>query len=289
MELLPKTITRPVGRLGAAAQNALEVARFGGLETDEQPSPYEIAAEQRVYRLRHYYPAPTTRAGPPVLLVPPMMLAAEVYDVSPSDQRGHDPATSTGPTRGSSTSARPSARRGDSSGRWPTTCVGDLGRGRPGARAATGRDVHLGGYSQGGMFCYQAAAYRRNEGLSSLITFGSPVDTRAGDAVRDPRAARRPARPACSPTVVPGLGAAGLGQPDRLPAARPGQVAAQPGRVHPPAPRPRGAAAARGPAAVPRGRRLGRVAGTGDGRLPAPVHRPQPDARGRVRDRRPAA
>jgi putative long chain acyl-CoA synthase len=42
----------------------------------------------------------------------------------------------------------------------------------------TGLDVHLGGYSQGGMFCYQVAAYRRNEGLGSLITFGSPVDTR---------------------------------------------------------------------------------------------------------------
>ena len=28
------------------------------------------------------------------------------------------------------------------------------------------------------MFCYQTAAYRRNDGLGSLITFGSPVDTR---------------------------------------------------------------------------------------------------------------
>ena len=33
---------------------------------------------------------------------------------------------------------------------------------------------------------------------------------------------------------------------------------------------------------------MGRLAGPGDGRLPAPVHRPQPDARGRVRDRGPA-
>ena len=47
-------------------------------------------------------------------------------------------------------------------------------------REATGRNVHLGGYSQGGMFCYQVAAYSRNEGLGSLITFGSPVDTRLG-------------------------------------------------------------------------------------------------------------
>ena len=28
------------------------------------------------------------------------------------------------------------------------------------------------------MFCYQAAAYRRGEGIASVITFGSPVDTR---------------------------------------------------------------------------------------------------------------
>ena len=45
-------------------------------------------------------------------------------------------------------------------------------------RRSTGSDVHLGGYSQGGMFCYQAAAYRRGEGIASVITFGSPVDTR---------------------------------------------------------------------------------------------------------------
>jgi putative long chain acyl-CoA synthase len=44
------------------------------------------------------------------------------------------------------------------------------------ARAATGHDVHLAGYSQGGMFCYQTAALRRSEGIKSLITFGSPVD-----------------------------------------------------------------------------------------------------------------
>ena len=98
MELVPKTISRPVGRLGAAAQNALEVARFGGLETDQEASPYVVAREHRVYRLRHYYPDSRPRGASdsappeetdrqrssPVLLVPPMMLAAEVYDVSPT-------------------------------------------------------------------------------------------------------------------------------------------------------------------------------------------------------------
>jgi hypothetical protein len=52
MPLLPSALTRPAGRLGATAQNALGVARFGGLETGEEPSPYEIVAEHRVFRLR---------------------------------------------------------------------------------------------------------------------------------------------------------------------------------------------------------------------------------------------
>ena len=42
--------------------------------------------------------------------------------------------------------------------------------------AASGHGVHLAGYSQGGMFCYQTAAYRRSENVASIITFGSPVD-----------------------------------------------------------------------------------------------------------------
>ncbi len=184
MPLLPKRIIAPVGRIGAAAQNALEVARFGGLATDEQPSPYEVAAEHRVYRLRHYYPGDggngsgPASAGPAVLLVPPMMLAAEIYDVSPQTsavtllhEHGADP--------------------------WvvdfgsPEHEVGGLERTLADhvvavsdavdrVRELTGRDVHLGGYSQGGMFCYQVAAYRRNDGLASLVTFGSPVDTRLG-------------------------------------------------------------------------------------------------------------
>jgi putative long chain acyl-CoA synthase len=40
----------------------------------------------------------------------------------------------------------------------------------------TGKDVHLAGYSQGGMFAYQVAALRRSAGLASVITMGSPVD-----------------------------------------------------------------------------------------------------------------
>src|SRR3981081_4350768 len=175
VDLLPHAITGPVARLGAAAQNALEVARFGGLATDEEPSPYELHTEQRVYRLRRYYPQHTGTA-PPVLLVPPIMLAAEVYDVSPATsavtilrEHGVDPwvVDFGAPERQEGGMERTLADH--------VLAVSDaVDR----VREATGRDVPLGGYSQGGMFCYQAGAYRRNEGISSLITFGSPVDTR---------------------------------------------------------------------------------------------------------------
>jgi putative long chain acyl-CoA synthase len=176
VDLVPKRITRPVSRLGAAAQNALEVARFGGLTTDEEPSPYEVVSEHRVYRLRHYYGDDRNGSGPPVLLVPPLMLAAEIYDVSPATSavttlhdNGADPwvVDFGAPEREEGGLERTLADH--------VVAVSDaVDR----VRAATGRDVHLGGYSQGGMFCYQAAAYRRNDGLGSLITFGSPVDTR---------------------------------------------------------------------------------------------------------------
>ena len=176
MALIPDTLTRPVSRLGAVAQNALEVARFGGLSTDEESSPFEVAAEHRVYRLRHYYPEQA--GGPPVVLVPPMMLAADVYDVAPNTsgvtvlrEHGVDPWVVD--------FGAPERQQGGLE-RTLTDHVLAVSDAVDRVRESTGRDVHLGGYSQGGMFCYQTAAYRRSAGLASLITFGSPVDTRQG-------------------------------------------------------------------------------------------------------------
>ena len=107
-----------------------------------------------------------------------MMLAAEIYDVSPATsavtllhEHGVDPwvVDFGAPEREEGGLERTLADH--------VLAVSDaVDR----VREATGRDVHLGGYSQGGMFCYQVAAYRRNDGLGSLITFGSPVDTRLG-------------------------------------------------------------------------------------------------------------
>ena len=185
-QLLPDSLARPVGRLGSAAQNALEVARFGGLVTDERSAPYEIAAEHRVYKLRHYYAGDAAQdgrgaagdPGPPVVLVPPLMLAAEIYDVAPSTsgvtilhEHGVDPwvVDFGAPEREEGGLERTLADH-----------VIAVSEAVDQVREATGRDVHLAGYSQGGMFCYQTAALRRSAGLRSVITFGSPVDTRLG-------------------------------------------------------------------------------------------------------------
>jgi len=179
MELLPKGITQPLSRLGAAAQTALEVARFGGLVTGEDPSPYEIAAEHPVYRLRHYYPRSDPDDGvSPIVLVPPLMLAAGIYDISAATsavtllhERGIDPWVVD--------FGSPEHERGGLE-RTLADHVRAISDAVDRVRVLTGSDVHLCGYSQGGMFAYQVAAYRRNEGLASLITFGSSVDTRAG-------------------------------------------------------------------------------------------------------------
>jgi putative long chain acyl-CoA synthase len=179
VRLLSDLVTGPIARVGAVAQNALEVARFGGLETGEVATPYEIAAAGRVHRLRRYLPPAggdaAGGAGPAVLLVPPMMLAADVYDVAPASSavavlrdHGADPWVVD--------FGAPEHEQGGLE-RTLADHVLAVSEAVDQVRAITGRDVHLGGYSQGGMFCYQAAAYRRGDGLASLVTFGAPVDT----------------------------------------------------------------------------------------------------------------
>ena len=133
--------------------------------------------EQRVYRLRHYYPDAEQGLGPAGAAGPADDARGRGLRRLADDERGDDPARARRRSMGGRLRRSRDARRAGSSGRSPTTCS-------PCSDAvervldATGREVHLGGYSQGGMFVYQTAAYRRNDGLSSLITFGSPVDTR---------------------------------------------------------------------------------------------------------------
>jgi putative long chain acyl-CoA synthase len=168
-------------RVTATVRNAAEVVRYGGLETGEAGAPYTVAAQAPNHSLRHYFaddvPAGDGPGALPILLVPPLMLVAEVWDVSP---------------RASAVTALHAAGLDP----WvvdfghPNRAPGGLERDLADhvlavsaaidtVRERTGRDVILGGYSQGGMFAYQAAALRRNAGIDSLVTFGAPVDSSA--------------------------------------------------------------------------------------------------------------
>ena len=174
-------ITRPVERLMATAQNGLEVLRLGGLETGSVPSPFQIVESVPMYKLRRYFP-PDSRpgqpaAGPPILMVHPMMMSANMWDVTREDgavgilhAAGVDPWVI---DFGSPDEVEGGMRRN------LADHIVALSEAVDTVRDATGQDVHLVGYSQGGMFCYQGAAYRRSKDIASIVTFGSPVDTLA--------------------------------------------------------------------------------------------------------------
>ncbi|SEH79838.1 putative long chain acyl-CoA synthase [Mycolicibacterium rutilum] len=174
-------ITRPVGRLVATAQNGLEVLRYGGLETGAVPSPFQIIQSVPMYRLRRYFP-PDSRPGarppgPPVLMVHPMMMSADMWDVTRDDgavgilhKSRIDPWVID--------FGSPDQIEGGME-RTLADHVVALSEAIDTVKEVTGRDVHLAGYSQGGMFAYQTAAYRHSKDLASIIAFGSPVDTLA--------------------------------------------------------------------------------------------------------------
>ncbi|MGV0874440.1 acyl-CoA synthetase [Mycolicibacterium sp. XJ879] len=174
-------ITKPVGRLVATAQNGLEVLRYGGLETGSVPSPFQIIQSVPMYRLRRYFP-PDARPGAkppgaPVLMVHPMMMSADMWDVTRDDgavgilhRAGLDPWVID--------FGSPDKVEGGMDRNLADHIVA-LSEAIDTVKEVTGRDIHLAGYSQGGMFAYQTAAYRRSKDLASIIAFGSPVDTLA--------------------------------------------------------------------------------------------------------------
>ena len=163
-----------VRRLGLAWDNALEIARAGRL-TAPYGAPFEVVHEERVYRLRRY--SHTAVDGAPraaLLLVPPLMVASEVYDNSP-DVSAVAFLARAGIDVWLCDFGAPEREEGGMS-RTLDDHVRAVSQAIDRVRAATGRDVHLGGYSQGGMFAYQAAAFKKSAGVASLVTMGSPVD-----------------------------------------------------------------------------------------------------------------
>jgi len=168
---------RALRRVEMGAQNALELIRFGRLSPREG-TPFEVFHADRTYRLRYYgfdRTAPR-KVGAPLLLVPPLMVSSEVYDVAP-DISAVAALMNQGIDTWLCDFGSPEHEEGgmertlDDHVRAVADAIRRVGE-------ATGHAVHVAGYSQGGMFVYQAAAYLRGEGVASIITFGSPVDIR---------------------------------------------------------------------------------------------------------------
>jgi putative long chain acyl-CoA synthase len=177
------TWARRLRRVGMAWANALEIMRAGRL-TAPYGAPFEVTHQTPHYRLRRYHAdAGVARHGAPLLLVPPLMVASEVYDIAPDissiaflTRHGVDVwLTDFGaPER----EAGGMERTLDDHVRAVSEAIDEL-------RRATGKDVHLAGYSQGGMFAYQVAALRRSAGIASVITMGSPVDVHRAVPIAD--------------------------------------------------------------------------------------------------------
>ena len=167
-----------------ALDNALKIANRRGAAAPYQ-HPFTVAFEDRRVALRHYANRHDgTSRGRPLLLVPPLMVTSAIYDISP-DLSAVAWLESQGADVWLADFGAPEAKAGgllrtlDDHVLSVSDCIDFIAR-------QTGEDVHLIGYSQGGMFAYQAAAYRfgrfgRGEGrpgLASITAFGAPVDIR---------------------------------------------------------------------------------------------------------------
>jgi len=166
-------------QIAAALRNAIDIARMGRLEQAAR-TPYDVALRRPTFRLRRYAPtgAAAERAAgamrPPIVLVPPLMITAEVYDIAPGGsavalllEHDLDPWVVD--------FGAPERQEGGLQ-RTLTDHVLAVSEAVDHVAATADRPVHLAGYSQGGIFVYLAAAYRRSRGLASLVTFGTPVN-----------------------------------------------------------------------------------------------------------------
>ena len=157
------------------AKNAARLMS-GGRFTAPYEAPYELMLKENFLRLRRYPVTPGTalEGVGPILLVPPLMVTAQVYDISP-------PLSSVAYLSGAGLDVWlcdfgvPENEEGGME-RTLDEHLMAIDRAIDFIVEQTGFDVHVAGYSQGGLFVYQVAAYRKSKGVASVVTFGSPVD-----------------------------------------------------------------------------------------------------------------
>jgi putative long chain acyl-CoA synthase len=156
----------------ASTRNVLDVLRAGRLG---QPygAPYDVIDQGPHHRLRRYATC-ASDDGPVALLIPPLMVTSEVYDIDA--ELSAVVALGRMGVRPFVVDFGAPEREDGGTARTLDDHVVAAVRALEHTRAFTGRAVHLCGYSQGGMFAYQTAAFVRSEGIATVVTFGSPVD-----------------------------------------------------------------------------------------------------------------
>lgn len=162
-------------RLGRGARNAFDLIAEGRL-SGPYTAPYEVVAQGEIHRLRRYT-APPSAEGEltgPVLLIPPLMVYSEVYDISP-ELSAVSWLSAQGVDVWLIDFGAPEKQEGGMK-RTLDDHVIAIDQAIDRIREERNLPVHIAGYSQGGMFCYETAAYRRCRDIASIITFGSPVD-----------------------------------------------------------------------------------------------------------------
>ena len=163
------------GGLSKTMSRARNVMRLmtGQRFTPPYEANYSLHSTCLFARLRHY-PAQGIPQNQPVLFIPPLMVTAQVYDISPQHsaigylcREGQDvwvldfgvPESEPGGME----------RTLDDHILAINAAIDEI-------ISVTGGPLHLAGYSQGGIFVYLTAAFRKSKDIGSVMTFGSPID-----------------------------------------------------------------------------------------------------------------
>ncbi|KQW48625.1 hypothetical protein ASC77_07750 [Nocardioides sp. Root1257] len=172
MDLVPKP-----EQVLAAAANVLHRVRRGGL-ADLRPMPRSVVAEGERHRVHHLEPDPAVaRRGEPVLLVPPLGVPVDCFDL----RRGCSLAEHlvTGGRPAYVVELHPADLRDPdlTADPWVTEVLPAAVR--TASQHAGGRPVHVVGWSLGGTFALLAAARDAGLPVASVTALGAPVDVTA--------------------------------------------------------------------------------------------------------------
>ncbi len=160
-------------RLSAAVKNASVIARFGRLQA-RTGTVYYVAHENTNYRLRCYEIKTSKSKRIPIVLVPPLMISADVYDISPENS-AVTYLTELGYSVWVVDFGSPEHQEGGLERDFSDHILA-VNDAIEFVYKQKQLPLHLGGYSQGGIFCYLAAAYRNSQDIASIFTFGAPVN-----------------------------------------------------------------------------------------------------------------